>query len=443
MALGDFDAYYGDHPMGSFTTNTRDWYVPDLIDVYRTRSVYRPFVRYQVNMAAAPTETMIFTGVFDTEPDVTALGNRDLWAPSQHFDSFAVQILMERHGDKIAMHEYDELVTYWRQNGQAGLRRIIRNLLAVNLTDYLDILARNAFGSAHFMMMAGSATGNDDSAFDHIGASDTFTPDDVMKVWLSAALNEVPLANNPTGPGGNIVAITTPSVIYDIQTEAATSSLWKTVQEYHNTPPISQYEVGQYKQCRFLSTTRNILWNAGLVVAQTTVSADVTAGDGSPATSTAVMGVYQMGGQDGATNYVSVTDASAGFVAGDIVSFGRTRETDNRQAWDDPKKFERKIYSVDTGNNRLVFEKPILRDLTASDTWYITSARDIHLTVFPVGPTGIAAGVGMRPSVHMPPPIDDFERMHRFSWDAWIKYQQMRPEELYVIASAGTGGLFG
>jgi len=435
MATGDFDLYYGDHPFGTFSTTTRDWYVPDLIDIYRTRSVYSPFVRYQVNMAAAPTETMRFTLVYDTEPDVTALGNRDLWAPSQHLDSAEVTVQMERHGDKLAMHYFDEMVTYWRQNGAAGLRRIVRQKLAQNMTDYLDILARNAFGNAHYMMFSGTATGTSDLHFDHLTSADIFDVDDTMKVWLKAAMNEVAMANNPTGPGQTIVAITTPGVIYDLQATAASSSHWKSVQQYTNTPPISRYEVGTYKQCRFIQTTRNILWNCGLVTNQTTVAADVTAGDGAPATSTLVRGAYAVGGQTGATNYVTMTDAT-GFAAGDVLSFHRQRESDNRAMWDDPKKFERIVYSV-SGNN-VAFERPILWDLTASDTWYVTKGRHVHMTVFPVGPNGIAAGVGMRPEIHTPPPVDDFMRMYRFTWDAWIKYQLFRPEEVYVIFSSGS-----
>jgi|GEM_PF-4699213 len=49
-------------------------------------------------MLAAPTETMIFRELYDTEPDVTALGDRELWVPSQHLDSRSIQVTMERLG---------------------------------------------------------------------------------------------------------------------------------------------------------------------------------------------------------------------------------------------------------------------------------------------------------------------------------------------------------
>jgi len=50
----------------------------------------------------------------------------------------------------------------------------------------------------------------------------------------------------------------------------------------------------------------------------------------------------------------------------------------------------------------------------------------------------VAAGVGQRPEIHTPPAIDDFESMQRFSWDALVKYQMMRPEFVYLIFSAGS-----
>jgi len=331
------------------------------------------------------------------------------------------------------------MVTYWKQNGQAGLRPICRGKLGQNITDYLDVLMRNAFGNSYFMMFSGTATGVDDSGFANLTSTDIFDVDDVMQVWLEAAVNECPMANNPTGPQGTIVGITTPGVIYDIQAAAADDSHWKSVQLYQNIPPISRYEVGQYKQARFLQTTRNILWNCGTVSAQTTLAADVDAGDGAPTPATKVRGVYGVGEAD-ATHYITVTD-STGFSAKDRVSIQQTRESDGRAKWDDGTKIERVIYAVDPGgDNTLSFERPILKDLTASDTWYITRGLDVHMTVFIAGPNGVAAGVGQRPQLHTPPPVDDFESMYRFSWDAWIKYQQFRPEYVYLIFSAGSTG---
>tara|TARA_Y100000310_G_scaffold328928_1_gene397902 strand:+ start:14488 stop:15561 length:1074 start_codon:yes stop_codon:yes gene_type:complete len=340
------------------------------------------------------------------------------------------------HGDKISLHKYDEAVTYWQSNGRRGLSALCRGKLGQNMTDYLDILARNAFGASNFVMFSGAATGTSDAHFDHLTASHIFDADDVMKVWLKASMNMAPMANNPTGPGGTLVAITSPGVVYDIQNTAAASSHWKSVQQYTNQPPISQYEVGQYKQARFLQSLRNILWNAGTTTSQTTVASDVTAGDGAPAVGTLVRGAYRTGGISGATNSVALTDAS-GFSVGDVLSFHKQRESDdNRAMWDDPVKFERTVYSI-SGNN-VTFELPITRDLTASDTWYVTLGLNVHMTVFIAGPNGVVAGVGQRPMIHTPPPVDDFEAMMRFSWDANIKYQLFRPEHVYVVFSAGS-----
>lgn len=395
--------------------------------------MYAPFVRYQVNLAEEYTTKMIFTEVFDLEPDVTALGNRDLWVPSSHLDSQAIEVTMDYHGGAIKLHKYDELVSYWNRDEEGAMQSLCRGKLGQLMVDHLDILARNAFGNGYFMMFSGTATGSDDSGFANLAATDTFVAEDVMKVWLQASMNLVPIYT-PQGPQQTLLAITTPGVIYDIQNVAASSSHWKAVQQYQNVPPVSAYEVGQYKQVRFLQTTRNILWNSGVVSAQTTLAANVAAGDGAPTPATKVRGVYGVG-QTAATHYVSFTSASD-FAVGDIVSFHKQRESDNRAKWDDPVKFERQIHSIATNN--VTFTKPILRDLTASETWYITKGRHVHMTVFLAGPNGVCAGVGQRPQVYSPPVVDDLMAMHRFSWDAYIKYQLFRPEFVYLIFSAGT-----
>ena len=39
----------------------------------------------------------------------------------------------------------DDRITYWRENGAAGLRAIMANDLAPHMVQSLDLLARNAF----------------------------------------------------------------------------------------------------------------------------------------------------------------------------------------------------------------------------------------------------------------------------------------------------------
>ena len=48
------------------------------------------------------------------------------------------------------------------------------------------------------------------------------------------------------------------------------------------------------------------------------------------------------------------------------------------------------------------------------------------------------SGVAMPPRFHAPIPVDDFEMVQRFSWDAYLGHQPYAPEVFEVVFSAGT-----
>jgi len=48
------------------------------------------------------------------------------------------------------------------------------------------------------------------------------------------------------------------------------------------------------------------------------------------------------------------------------------------------------------------------------------------------------SGVARAPRLHAPPPVDDFEMVQRFSWDAYMGYQPYAPEVFEVVFSAGS-----
>lgn len=441
MATSGFDSYYGDNPWSGIATNQRDWYVPDLLDVFRARSIYRQFVPMQVDLAAQRTKQMVFSLVYDLEPNTDTIGLRDLWLPASHTDSASLTINMEHHGDKVALHKYDELVTYWQRNGRKGLRPIVRDLIGLSMVDTLDILARNAFLSAPYAMYSGTATG-----FDDLGTSDLFDPDTVQDIWLGLSYREVPLANNPAGVDGTIFAITTPGVLYDVQTQGTDD--WVNLLKYNDVGRALRYEVGMYKNARFLQTTRNTLWNCGAVSKQCTIISALNPGSGAAAT---VDTVYSVG-QSGATNYIQLSAFSAGdFEVNDIVTihttrtsaFGVTDGVDYRSGMNTV----RRIVSVDAANDRIAVDKPVMKDystdLGSTVYGYVTKGRHIHATVFVGGPNGVVAGVAQPPEFHTPAVVDDLEAMYRFSWDTYLKYQAFRPEVYEVVFSAGSVRLKG
>lgn len=371
-----------------------------------------------------------FDEVFDAEPDTTPIGNRTIWLPSQYLDSRRVQLTMEHHAGKLAYHKFDRIITYWKQSG-GDLSSLIRGALGQSMVDHLDILVRNAFIGAPFAIYAGTA-----STMADLGAGDIYDPSDGQKVWKYMANRNVPFANDPSGVGSqSLIAISTPTVIFDIQNHE-NSSLWKSVMQYSKPEWALKYEVGAWTGVRYLQTVRNVLFNCGVIVSQTQLAVAITPGDGAAAT---VDAVYTVGQASGVTRYITVDDESA-FSVGDILTIHKTRTNSygvtNGVDPTEGTMRHRRVISLDAGNHRIAFDKPFLDSFDIDD--YVTLARDVQMTAFVAGPA-IAAGIAQAPQVYAPGPVDDLQAIYRFTWDAYLKYQLYRVEFGEAIYSAGTG----
>jgi len=386
---------------------------------------------------------MYFTLLYDLEPTVDSVGLRDLWLPALHTDSAKIAITLSHYAGKVALHKFDEYITYWKRSGMTGLLAIVKGLLAPQMVDTLDMLARNAFLNGPFSLYARDAS-NDD--FSKLADADIFKIGLAEQIWLGLSYRDAPLAVNPTGPTGDIVSLTTPGAIFDIR--AAAGSDWVARQEYTVNTLALPYEVGRCYGARYLQDSRLTLWNNGTQSKQVTVTTAINAGDGAYTT---VDEVYTPG-QSGATNYIQCSAFSAGeFAINDIVTI-HTMRTSAHGVADAPDSFsttagvqktiQRRVVNVDVGNNRLAFDKPILDDYTTDLGTnlfaYITKGKHIHASIFLGGPNGVVSGVAQPPEVHTPPVVDDIEAMHRFSWDGYLKYQRFRPELYEVVYSRGS-----
>ena len=448
MAVGDFDTYYSDEPFSVMDKNQRTWLDPDLIDMWRLRSVFRPVLTFTRSLLDVRAAKMVVSQLLDPHADTTPLAARQIWMPSMHIDSRNIEIEFQHNGGKIAFHKYDEHITYWKKNRQAGLRRIARGALGQAEVDMNDLLARNALiqgaQNTGYSLYMGSATN-----FNTLTTGDKYDPDVGADIWLGMANRGIAEALGPTGAEGSIVAYTSPGVIYDIQG----ADDWITMQEYMQDRARMRYEVGAYKNVRYVQTPKCNLWNCGAIIARATVSAAVTAGDGSPAPANAVKvdGTY-LTGQDssGITHYLqlgSVTSGSIGdFEVNDVITLHATVTNaygvTNGVNFNEGKLTNRRIVAVDAINSRLVLDQPVLvdfaTDLGGGVYAYVTKARNIHATIFVGGPQAIVAGVAQQPQFYELDPIDDFKAIFRFSFDQYMGYQPYRPEIFEVVFSAGS-----
>lgn len=450
MAVGDFDTYYSDNPWEVIDKNQRTWYDPDLIALFRQRALFTPTIPFVKNMADVRATKMVMTQLMDPHPDYTALALRQIWMPASHVDSRQIEIEFNRYGGKVAYNTYDDLVTYWRQNNQAGIRQIMRGALGQHMIDVLDLLARNAYlkGAidSGYIIYAGGG-----SDFDAISTSDVFDISTGMDIWLGMTFRNVAAALGPAGANNNIICYTTPGVIYDIQ-KGTGSDEWISVHQYADQGALLRYEVGAYKNIRFVQSPKLVLWNAGAITAQGLIDTAIHAGDGAPdPSSSKVDNVYQVGQTTaGITNYISVGSWDTGSVANievnDIITIHLTR-TSSYGITNGVNPFEgtshvRRVVGVSSSPDHIILDQPIMidmaTDLGAGVYGYVTKGRNIHGSIFVGGPQGIVSGVAAPPRLHTPPPVDDFEMVQRFSWDAYIGHQSYAPEVFEVVLSAGT-----
>jgi len=279
------------------------------------------------------------------------------------------------------------------------------------------------------------------AGFDGTVAADHFDPAIARDIWMQLQYNNVPLATNPMGNGtaGTMICITTPSVIHDIQSTAGTD--WETAYMAANPMALLPYEVGMYKNVRFIANPRNVLWNAGDVIAQTTLSSPVDIGDG--ASDDLVDGVYQVG-QDGTivSNGVQVVDAT-GFAVNQIVTLHKTRTSaygvTNGVDYKEATARRRRIVKI--VGTTLYFDRPLFHEFIVGD--YVTYGQDIHPSIFVAGPETVATGVGEPIRTYAKDPVDDLNGIYRFSWDGYFETQLFRPETAIAVYSAGTKPTFG
>lgn len=405
----------------------RDYYAMLLLETLRTKSILVPYTVTKQDYAAAQSGTIIYTEVFDTEPDWSPLTETGIWLSGAHLDSRTVSIALEIHGDILKFSDYNEVVQYVNKGDMRGL---VRDKIGQNQKDYLDILARNAFLQHPYVSrfvnsVLGSGTGYTRADLD---SADLFDPDIVETVRVHLEENEIPgvvAVDDSDIP--TIVCVTTPRVIKDIRTGNA--SKWLEVIEYAGSGKKFTGEVGMWGGVRFVRTNRLRLRNHGVVTTQTTLNGATVAGQGAAAT---VDTVYTPG-QSGSTRYITVTSAT-GFAAGQYITIhGTGNGSGNPPLESDGTQETRRIVSINGAN--LALDKPLLKP--HADGAYVTNGLDVHSSIFMGGP-GVVYGIGEAPNVIMPPKYDDLMMVNRYGWRGFLKFQLFRPEFFEVVETAGS-----
>lgn len=448
-AITQFDVAYPDHPWAGITTKERMWYDPILRDVYRQANIFGQFSTFVQNLAARNAKTMTVTSLYDVHPDFNRIGLRDMYLPASHVDSRSQTITFERYGGKVAYDAYDDIISYWIYNGgnASALRRIVTDKLGQHMVDVQDLLLRNAYFSVPFKYYTGNATN-----FATLTADSVVSTSLLNEIHLGMKYRGVPYARTSNGSVGTIVCVTSPGVLFDLQNQTDPNQ-WLWPMAYADPARLLNYEVGTYRNIRFVETPKCTLFNAGAIQSQVPITTAINSGDGAPDPQTTLVDATWAVGQPGATHYIQLgTTATGGatvdatymntnFKVGDIVTVHIQRTSDfgvtNGVDFRDGKLSSRRIVSVDASNRRLSFDMPIMVDMNidlGSGVYaYVTKGVHVHAMVFIGGPDGIVMGVGRPPRLHMPPTVDDFDSIFRFSWDSYQGYVNYNPNVLEVV----------
>lgn len=330
--------------------------------------------------------------------------------------------------------QYHKTNTYFNQFKMSGNRDwtpLLRSLLGNSVIRTMEAVSRNAF-------LRGPKTywtySNGKTSFAELGASDTFNLETV-NAWNLRLGN----TGSPVVPGrasNEKVVIVPPGAVYDFQESLAAASaseakLWIDSRFYQGQ--ALRYELGAYKNIAFIESPNDtyaqnpaVLYNAGTIQKQVTVTTQIRQGDGSPDPETTKVDETWSVGQKDRVHYIQCADFADGdFAVNDVVSIHTLRTNaygvTNGVDFLSGKTITRRVVSVDHANNRLAFDRPIMlgytTDLGGGVYAYVTKAQHIGFGLAVAGRGGVKGNLNKPLEFYDPKPIDDFNSVFRFTWD--------------------------
>ena len=111
----------------------RNYYSLVLLDTLRLKSILVPYCIVKTDYAAADSGVIVYSEVFDMEPNINALAESTVWLQGGHLDSRSVRIELEIHGDMLKFGDYSEVVSFIRKGDIGGL---VRDKIGQNMVDY-------------------------------------------------------------------------------------------------------------------------------------------------------------------------------------------------------------------------------------------------------------------------------------------------------------------
>lgn len=288
-------------------------------------------------------------------------------------------IARDRWGAKIQLDRRDQMVTRFGNDTPTFMTEVLRAQLANNIVAQTERIARDGFiaNAQHQYLYDGTAFVNGTADFSDIPQSSAGLFD--VKILEEVALRmsyRSEYTRKAWGnyaqpvPGGDfrgsvLVMMTTGSYwgIWNSEEQQYMIDL----RQLQDDRIINGGRV-QYRNISTFSDTGHalVLWNAGQLTKQVTVTSPIKFGDGAPDPDSGPVDSVFYAGQSGAntTHYIQCSDLGTGnFKKGDFVSIHTAKTSSygvtDGVAYMDGDTFVAEIYSVDESTERLTFRDPL------------------------------------------------------------------------------------
>ena len=468
---GAVEAYLDVSPMQAWDRDQWDEYDATIDIGFHGPSIhFTPLLNY---VRMPPGANTWYTGneLLPTHVNHEPIGLRQQFIDAMYVDMRRKKLVSNRrYGGKVQLHEFDELVSRFGKGTPQFMLNVLRTRLLGGITTVHEMIARDAIieFALHKYLADGNAWDAGTYDFSTIATTSAWKFDMKLLEEVRLRLAERSMDINqrwgtyaqpvPNWPG-DILAITTPGVMYDIW-NTDEGQFMRDLRELQDQRIING-GVARWRGITFVETMDAVLWNAGTITKQVAVTRQIKWGDGAPDpdTETAVDNVYLVGqSSSDVTHYVQCTSFSASdFKKGDRVTIHTSRTSDfgitDGVDFLHGKSLVLEIYEVDAANNRIKFRWPITEEYrdpfsystlggsSSSGTAYafITKAQHIH-PVFIIGSRGMAT-FAARTKIRIHNPTDDHVDLPgiiRVTWDEYGQANRWNPDIYEIIFCAAS-----
>lgn len=340
-------------------------------------------------------------------------------------DDHQVSLKVFEYGDAIGTSEALDLLSY-----HGPISNIVRTLLAPQVTQTMDTLARNAlwYGQAGFATPKFKTYANDAAKTTRmdLATTDVMTADMARAVGYRLGVRMVPTLGEQEPA---YVALCHPAIVYDLRKDAN----WKDANLYAGATRLFNGEEGSIHGVRFLKSPRLKIANGGALIAQTTLAA----------------GTY-----NARSNSVTVASAT-GLNVGDEITIHKTGDSVTHAplaggaavSWTAPNgkdPVQEDLIIASIAGTTITFQTNL--QYTHGGGEFLTSALDVYPVSFIGGVAPLGKGSVIEPEVRVSLPTDKLRRMYYTGWYALVGFGIARDwafEILELAASQNVAPVYG